>query len=75
MEILSDSTQRRELTAKRTPFRENDPPHYLMIDPTEETVENVSVEGKRLVDPAQPLVIVLGSTGCQIAIECPPLLA
>ena len=45
VEVLSESTKVRDLKAKRAVYRESEVPHYLIIDPETETVQQVS--GKR----------------------------
>lgn len=70
VEVLSDSTRGSDLTAKRTLCRENDVEHYLIIDPKEKTVEHVTAGGSKRIHLSEPLQLTLGSTGCEIVIQC-----
>lgn len=73
MEVLSDSTRGRDLTPKRTLCRENDVPHYLIIDPAEKTIEHVTAAGSDHPPHNAPLQLSLDKANCKIAIDPPSL--
>ncbi len=72
VEVLSESTRSRDLTAKRTLVRENAVPHYLVIDPSERTVLQIVDGGQQTFDIAQ-LVSLSLEDDCQINIDCSKL--
>ena len=69
VEVLSESTRGRDLTAKRTLCRENNVAHYLIIDPDNKSVMHVTEAGERRVDPAQPIRLNLGDD-CSVELGC-----
>ena len=74
VEVLSESTKGRDLTAKRAVCRESDVPHYLIIDPETKTVEQVSgkLSNKHEVGAHFELLLE-GHANCTINIECSDL--
>ena len=68
-EVLSDSTRGRDLTAKRTLCRENDVPHYLIIDPAEKTIEHVTAAGSDHPPRDATLQLTLATANCRITID------
>ncbi|QEG00570.1 hypothetical protein Mal15_46410 [Stieleria maiorica] len=69
VEVLSDSTRGRDLTAKRTLCRENNIPHYLIIDPADKTIQRVTAAGSDRPGLDAPLNLPLATAHCQIAID------
>lgn len=71
VEVLSDSTRVQDLTAKRELYRQNQVPHYLILDPDGRTIEWATQEESRAVssDQASVLQLKLGPE-CGIRIEC-----
>ncbi len=70
VEVLSDSTRGRDLTAKRTLCRENDVQHYLVVDPTARTTLHVTDQGETNYDADQTIELMIDSENCQIQIQC-----
>ncbi|WP_182865334.1 Uma2 family endonuclease [Rhodopirellula sp. JC639] len=69
VEVLSDSTRGRDLTAKRTLCRENNVPHYLIIDPTDKTIEHVTDAGSDRPRLDRALDLSLATADCQLTID------
>ena len=71
VEVLSESTKGRDLTAKRAVCRESDVPHYLIIDPETKTIEQFSgkLSNKHEVG-ANFALLLAGHENCTINIEC-----
>lgn len=70
VEVLSDSTRGRDLTAKRTLARENRVHHYLIIDPDEHTTVNITSTGDQSHDRQSVIELNLKSCDCDLSIEC-----
>lgn len=68
VEVLSESTRGRDLTAKRTLYCENDVSHYLVIDPTDHSVQLVNDSEEVTVDTSSPLTLRL-SDDCEIQVK------
>jgi Uma2 family endonuclease len=69
VEVLSDSTRRRDLSAKRILCRENGVPHYLIIDPDERKIEHVTPSDSNAFDSHQTIQLQFDS-GCVVQIDC-----
>ena len=71
VEVLTESTKGRDLTAKRAVCRESDVPHYLIIDPETKTIEQFSgkLSNKHEVG-ANFALLLAGHENCTINIEC-----
>ncbi len=69
VEVLSQSTEGRDLTAKRTLYRENNVTHYLVIDPHDQSILHVTENGEQLIGTAQQLSLVLDDD-CEIELDC-----
>jgi Uma2 family endonuclease len=72
VEVLSLSTQGRDLTAKRTLYRENNVAHYLVIDPDDQSILHVTENGQQPVDLCQQLTLTLDDD-CEIKLDCSKL--
>ena len=69
VEVLSESTRRQDLVAKRELYSEQKVPHYLIIDPDESSVEHVALDGSRRYAIDQSIEFNL-YTDCRICIDC-----
>jgi Uma2 family endonuclease len=69
VEVLSQSTEGRDLTAKRTLYRENNVTHYLVIGPHDQSILHVTENGEQLIGMAQQLSLVLDDD-CEIELDC-----
>lgn len=66
-EVLSDSTRRKDLIAKRSLANEYGVPHYVIIDPEARSVTVIGkVDGERNVDGPQPFEVTLGDR-CRVS--------
>ena len=68
VEVLSESTRGRGFTAKRTLSRENNVSHYLVIDPTDHSIQLVNDSEEATVDTSSPLTLRLDDD-CEIQIK------
>lgn len=55
VEVLSDATRQRELTAKRAIYLEHDVAHYLIVDPTDQTVLDVTKAAERSIGSGESM--------------------
>jgi Uma2 family endonuclease len=69
VEVLSLSTQGRDLTAKRTLYRENNVAHYLVVDPSDQSILLITENGEQPVDMGQQLALTLDDD-CEIEMDC-----
>ena len=69
VEVLSESTRRQDLVAKRELYSEQKVPHYLIIDPDESSVEHVALDGSRryAIDQSIEFNIL---NDCRASIQC-----
>jgi Uma2 family endonuclease len=71
VEVLSEATRAHDLGAKRAVYREQDVPHYLMIDPETRTVEHLAAVESRTLMATDHLELTLGAEGgCRLVIPC-----
>ncbi|QDV40740.1 hypothetical protein Enr13x_05760 [Stieleria neptunia] len=55
VEVLSDATRQRDLTAKRAIYLEQDVAHYLIVDPTDQTVLDVTKAAEQSVGSGESM--------------------
>jgi Uma2 family endonuclease len=70
VEVLSDSTCGRDLTAKCTLCRENNVQHYLIIDPADQMTLHITADGDQTNDSNQTIDLTLTDGDCSVQIEC-----
>ncbi len=69
VEVLSDSTRGRDLTAKRSLCREYNVPNYVIIDPVPRTLLLVTPDDDALLTATDTLRLSLGD-GCDVVVDC-----
>jgi len=69
VEVLSESTRRMDLIAKREHYREQKVPHYLIIDPIDLSIEHITAEGSSRHAADETIEFSL-KPDCPVSIEC-----
>lgn len=75
VEVLSDSTRSRDLTAKRALAHENGVPHYLIIDPIDQSTNHITSQGQRSHGLEDIIPLQFAACRCDVQIDCRRLFA
>jgi|AACY02.2.fsa_nt_gi Uncharacterized protein conserved in cyanobacteria len=71
VEVLSEATRGQNLMVKRALYREQNVPHYLIIDTEARTIEHVTAAGGRSLKAADTLELALDDNpACLVSIAC-----
>jgi Uma2 family endonuclease len=70
VEVLSESTRQHDLTVKRALYLENQVAHYLVVDPSANTLLLASANGEISFGQGETISLTLGKDGCHVEIEC-----
>ena len=69
VEVLSESTRRLDLIAKREHYSQQKVPHYLIIDPNDRSIEHITAEGSSRHTAGETIEFRL-EPDCRVSIEC-----
>jgi len=69
VEVLSESTRRLDLIAKREHYREQKVPHYLIIDPGDRSIGHVTAKGSSRHAADETIEFSL-QPDCRVSIKC-----
>ena len=69
VEVLSESTRRLDLIAKREHYSQQKIPHYLIIDPNDRSIEHVTAKGSSRHTAEETIELEI-HTECMVSMEC-----